>query len=126
MVDRLRTLNDSQPARLILREPLVITAIVIFSLWPLRRLTYRFVGREQHRVHLRLTTTDPHRLGAVVETISVHGGAIAHLASAHAFGTGLSADIEARLPDVAAGARLTAAVANLDGVELTESRAVGD
>ena len=103
-----------------------ITVIVILSLWPLRRLTNRFVGREQHRLLLTLATADPHRLGAVVEAISAHGGAIAHLSSAHAPARGLTADAEVRLPDVAAGVRLTAAIAALDGVELIGSRAVGD
>ncbi len=69
---------------------------------------------------------DPHRLGAVVEAISAHGGAIAHLDSAHAPGRGLTADAEVRLPDVEAGVRLAASIASLDGVELIGSRAVGD
>jgi putative Mg2+ transporter-C (MgtC) family protein len=103
-----------------------ITVIVILSLWPLRVLTDRFVGREQHRLLLTIAVADPHRLGAVVEAISAHDGAIAHLSSAHAPGRGLTADAEVRLPDVAAGARLTAAIASLDGVELIGSRAVGD
>jgi putative Mg2+ transporter-C (MgtC) family protein len=104
----------------------VVTVVVILSLWPLRRLTNRFVGHDQHRLLLTLTMADPHRLGAVVEAISTHGGSIAHLASAHAPGRGLTADAEVRLPDVAAGVGLTAAIASLDGVELIGSRAVGD
>ncbi len=104
----------------------VITVIVIVSLWPLGKITNRFVGRDQHRVRIRLTTADPHRLGAVVETISGLDGVIVHLASSHAPGTGLVADVEVRLADVAAGARLTAAVADLDGVELIEAVAVGE
>ena len=102
------------------------TVIVILSLWPLRVLTYRFVGRDQHRLLLTLTATDPHRLAAVVETITDHGGAIAHLSSSRAPGAGLTADAEVRLADVAAGARLTAAIASLDGIDLIASRAVGD
>jgi putative Mg2+ transporter-C (MgtC) family protein len=104
----------------------VATIIVILSLWPLRVITYRFVGREQHRLHLKLATADPHRLGVVVETVSAQGGTIAELSSSHALGTGLVADIEVRLTDVSAGARLTAAIADLDGIELIEARAVGD
>jgi len=104
----------------------VLTIIAILSLWPLQTITYRLVGRDQHRVHIRLTTADPHRLGAVVETIAERGGAIVHLSSAHAPGTGLVADVEVRLSDVAAGARLTAAVADLDGIELIEARSHGD
>ena len=103
-----------------------ITVIVILSLWPLRVLTNRFVGREQHRLLLTLAMADPRRLGAVVEAISVHGGAIAHLSSAQAPRSGLTADAEVRLPDAAAGVRLTAAITILEGVELIESRAVGD
>ena len=37
-----------------------ITIIVILSLWPLRVITERFVGRDQHRLTLRVATADPH------------------------------------------------------------------
>ncbi len=103
-----------------------ITIIVVLSLWPLRLITERFVGRDQHRLTLSVATADPHRLGVVVETIAAQGGVIAHLASKHALGTGLVADVEVRLPDVEAGVRLTAAIADLEGIELIESRGVGD
>ena len=83
----------------------VLTTIAIVSLWPLRIITYRLVGRNQHRLFLKLTTADPHRLGAVVETISERGGAIVHMSSSHAPGTGLVAEVEVRLVDVTAGAQ---------------------
>ena len=104
----------------------VLTTIAIVSLWPLRIITYRLVGRNQHRLFLKLTTADPHRLGAVVETISERGGAIVHMSSSHAPGTGLVAEVEVRLVDVTAGAQLTAALADLDGIELIEARSAGD
>lgn len=106
---------------------LVITAIAVFSLWPLRLLSGRFVGRSEHRVRMRLATTDPHRIGAVLDAVAGNAGSIAHLATTAApAGGGLIAEVEARLPDVDAGARLTLAVAALDGVEMLESRAIGD
>ena len=105
---------------------LTITIIVILSLWPLRVITERFVGRNQHRLTLRVGTADPHGLGVVVETIAAQGGVIAHLASTLSLGTGLVADVDVRLTDVAAGVRLTSAIADLDGIELIESRGVGD
>ncbi len=73
-----------------------------------------------------MATADPHQLGVVVETIAAQGGVIAHLSSSHSIGAGLVADVEVRLPDVAAGARLTAAIAGLEGIELIESRGVSD
>lgn len=105
---------------------LTITVIVILSLWPLRVITYRFVGRNEHRLTLRVATADPHRLGVLVETITDQGGVIAHLASTHSPGAGLVMDVEVRLPDVAAGVRLTATIADLEGIEMIESRAIGD
>jgi putative Mg2+ transporter-C (MgtC) family protein len=104
----------------------VLTTIVILSLWPLRKITYRVVGRDQHRLFLKVSTADPHRLGAVVETISDRGGAIVHMSSSHAPVTGLVADVEVRLVDVIAGAQLTAAIAALEGIELIEARSAGD
>jgi putative Mg2+ transporter-C (MgtC) family protein len=106
---------------------LVITAIAVFSLWPLRLLSERFVGRSEHRVRMRLATTDPNRIGAVLDAVARNAGSVAHLATTGApGGGGLIVEIEARLPDVDAGARLTLAVAALDGVELLDSRAIGD
>lgn len=105
---------------------IVLTTIAIVSLWPLQRITYRLVGRNQHRLFVKVATADPHRLGAVVETISDRGGAIVHMSSSHAPVTGLVADMEVRLPDVTAGAQLTAAIADLDGIELIEARSAGD
>ena len=104
----------------------VLTTIAIVSLWPLRIITYRLVGRNQHRLFLKLTTADPHRLGAVVETISERSGAIVHMSSSHAPGTGLVAEVEVRLVDVTAGAQLPAALADLAGIELIEARSAGD
>ena len=101
------------------------TILAIVSLWPLRIATERFVGREQHRVHLQLVT-GPHGLGRVVSTITDAGGSVAHLASRHSPSGDLSVTVEVRAPDASVGAKITAAVGDLDDVDLIESKAIGD
>lgn len=101
------------------------TVLVIVSLWPLRVATERFVGREQHRVHLQLVT-GPHGLGRVAATITDAGGSVAHLASRHSPSGDLSVTVEVRAPDASVGAKITAAVGDLDDVDLIESKAIGD
>ena len=104
----------------------VLTLIAVLSLWPLRVITERLVGRREHQVRAELTAADPHRLGAVVDLISGQGGTIAHLSSSHAPGGGLTTTVEVRVTNVAAGAALVGALADLEGVELIEARTVGD
>jgi putative Mg2+ transporter-C (MgtC) family protein len=104
----------------------VLTLIAVVSLWPLRVITERLVGRQQHRVRAELTAADPHRLGDVVDRIAGQGGTIAHLASAHAPGGGVTAVVEVKVADVAAGAALMASLADLEGVELIDARTVTD
>ncbi|HET7169897.1 MAG TPA: MgtC/SapB family protein [Candidatus Limnocylindrales bacterium] len=101
------------------------TILVIVSLWPLAIVADRFVGRDRQRIRLRLTTADPHALGRIAATVSGQGGVIAHLATDHVPG-GLLIDIEVRLSDPGAGVPLTTAIADMDGIELLESRADGD
>lgn len=104
----------------------VVTVIVLVSLWPLRVIAERYVGREQHRVRLQLSTSAATGLGRVVTSVSEHGAAIAHLATSHAAGGGLLIELEVKTGSAVEGAALTAAIADLDGVELVESRAVGE
>lgn len=103
----------------------VTTILVLVSLWPLRLATERFVGRQQHRVQVQLVT-GPHGLGELVTTVVSAGGSIAHLASSHAADGRLSVTVEIRAADAAAGATITAAIADLYGVDLVESKAIGD
>lgn len=103
----------------------VTTILVLVSLWPLRLVAERLVGREQHRVHVQLVT-GPHGLGALVTTVVDAGGSIAHLASSHAADDRLSVTVEIRAADAATGATITAAIGDLDGVDLVESKAIGD
>lgn len=102
-----------------------IAVIVVVSLWPLRVVTERFVGRDHHQVQMQLTS-GVHDLGRVVEAITAHGGAIAHLASRHDAGGRLAVDVEVRTPDTLTGAEITAAVGDVDGVDLIESTALGE
>lgn len=105
---------------------LALTAIAIVSLWPLRVIAERFVGREQHRVRMRLSAADPEALARVVSTVSAHDGTLAHLATTPGRTGGLMLDLEVRAEDVAVGAAITAAVAATDGISIEETSALGD
>ena len=105
---------------------LTVAVVVVVSLWPLGLLTDRFVGRDQQRLRLRLATTDAHALGRVVAEISGHQGVVAQLSTQHAPGGGLVIDLEVRVHDTAASALVTAAVAGVEGIDLLESKALGD
>jgi putative Mg2+ transporter-C (MgtC) family protein len=104
---------------------MTITAIVVFSLWPLRILSERLVGRDAHRVKL-VILTDAHGLGRIVEAVAEADGSIAHLASSRSDEGRLRVEVEAKVDDVPAGVGLTAAIEGMDGVDLVESRAIGD
>lgn len=101
------------------------TVLVVVSLWPLRIVTDRLVGRDQYRVRLALVT-ESHGLGRVVATITRARGAIAHLAATHLDSGRLQVEVELRARDAAAGAAIVAAVDDLEEVELVEVTAVGD
>lgn len=103
----------------------VTTVLVLVSLGPLRLVAERFVGREQHRVRLQLVT-GPHGLGAIVTAATAAGGSIAHLASSRTADGQLSVSVEIRADGVAQGAAITAAIGDLDGVDLVETTAIGD
>ena len=105
---------------------ITVTVLVVVSLWPLRIVTERLIGRDQHTVRLRLATTDPHALGRLIESIDRRHGVIAHLATDAAPGGNLTVELEVRLRDAPTGIALTAAIAAVDGIELLESKALGD
>jgi putative Mg2+ transporter-C (MgtC) family protein len=102
-----------------------ITVIVLLSLWPLRLVTERFIAKDQSRVRFTLLTADPHALGRVVAAVVGHGGSIAHLSTKEAPG-GQSIDLEARVKDPAAAARMMTIVGDIEGVRTVEATAPGE
>ena len=104
----------------------VVALIVVVSLWPLRVMAERYVGREHHRVRMQLSTEDPSALGRLTELVSHQHATIAHLATSHAPGGGQVIELEIKTNTAVTGAAITAAVAELEGVQLVESRAVGE
>jgi putative Mg2+ transporter-C (MgtC) family protein len=105
---------------------LAITLIVMVSLWPLRIVSERFVGRDRYRLRVELVLADAARLVDVAAAITEHQGTILHLASRPGRHGGLQVDLEVRAPDAATGATLAATLAAVDGIELEESTASGD
>ena len=105
---------------------ITVTAIAIVSLWPLRLATERLLGRERHQLRMRLWAADPAAIARLVPVIAKEGATIAHLATEGTGGGRLAIDLEVRTADVESGAALTAAVAATDGIEIDESRAIGD
>ena len=53
-----------------------ITVIVIVSLWPLRRVAERVIGRDPHIVRMRLFVETPEALSDVVAIITRNGGSV--------------------------------------------------
>jgi putative Mg2+ transporter-C (MgtC) family protein len=104
---------------------LTITLIAILSLWPLRRVAARFIGRDPHRIRLLLSVGEPSTLARVVGVIGENGGTIAHMATIGRAGR-IDMDLDVRAHDLATGSRITAAVAGVEGVELDETSAAGD
>ena len=98
-----------------------ITVIVIVSLWPLRLVADRVIGRDPHIVRMRLLVDDPKALADVVAVITRNGGSVAHLATTIRKGAALAAEVEVRARDLAASAAVTAAVAEMPGIEIAES-----
>lgn len=101
------------------------TVLVLVSLWPLRLVTERLVGRQEHRVFVQLVT-GAHGLGEVVKTVVGAGGSIAHLDSSRTADEHLSVTAEIRAVDAATGVTIVAAIGDLDGVDLVETKAIGD
>ena len=98
-----------------------ITVIVIMSLWPLRLVTNRVIGRDPHIVRMRLLVDNPEALSDVVSVVTRNGGSVSHMATTVRKGARLVAEVEVRAPDLASGAALTAAVADTEGIEIAES-----
>ena len=103
-----------------------ITVIAIVSLWPLRLVADRVIGRDPHIVRMRLLVDDPDALARVITVITSSGGSVGHLATTVRKGEQLAADLEVRARDLATGTALTAEVANIDGVDIDESTSISD
>ena len=105
----------------------VLTLIAVVSLWPLASITDRLVGREQHRMRVRVSH-GPTRIGSVPwsRRSPGTGGDRPAVLLPGPTAPGLVAEVEVRLADAAAGGRLTAAIAGLDGMDLIEAKSVGD
>ncbi|HEY7701040.1 MAG TPA: MgtC/SapB family protein [Candidatus Limnocylindrales bacterium] len=103
-----------------------VTGLAIVSLWPLRLVAERVIGRDPHVVRMRLLVEDPDALARVVTTVVSTGGMVAHLATAVRGAGRLTADLEIRVRDVETGAAVTAAIAKADGVAIDESTALGE
>ena len=103
-----------------------LTAIAIISLWPLRLVTERIIGRDRHQVRMRVWAADATLLSRLVSVVEKEHGQIAQLATK---GTGrgrMEIELEVRTNDVQSGAAMTAAVGAIEGIELDDSRALGD
>jgi putative Mg2+ transporter-C (MgtC) family protein len=105
---------------------ITITGIAIVSLWPLRLVADRLIGRDPHIVRMRLGIDDPQALARVLSVITSSGGSVAHLATTVRKGERLTADIDVRARDLSAGTVITAAVARAEGVEIDESSSIGE
>jgi putative Mg2+ transporter-C (MgtC) family protein len=105
---------------------ITITAIAIVSLWPLRLVADRVIGRDPHVVRMRLIIDDPDALAGVLSAITSNGGNVAHLATTVRKGERLVADIDVRARDLSSGTAITAAVARAEGVEIDESSSIGE
>lgn len=103
-----------------------VVLLVLLSLWPLRLLTERLVGPQEHRILVQLTTADPESLGRVVTAVAGGEGSIAHLETSSSPDGGLSIEVEIRVRDVDAGAAMTAVIADLEAVQLVSAKALGD
>ena len=103
-----------------------ISAIVLVSLWPLRLLTHRFVGKNVHRVWLRVATDDPHTLHEILDVVSEHGGTMASLTTQEPPTGGLVAELEVRVADVESGIQVTSSISDHAGLRLLESKALGE
>jgi len=105
---------------------LTITVIVILSLWPLRLVADRVIGRDPHVVRMRLLIEDPKSVADVVAVITNAGGSVSHLATTVRKGARLAAEVEVRARDLATSAAVTAAVAETAGIEIAESSSQGE
>jgi putative Mg2+ transporter-C (MgtC) family protein len=103
-----------------------VTVIAVFSLWPLQRASARFVGRERHRLRVQLVLTEASVLRDVAAALADRGASVLHLATRPSPRGGIVVDLDARLPDAATSAALTADLASIEGIELDETAASAD
>jgi putative Mg2+ transporter-C (MgtC) family protein len=103
-----------------------LTGIAIISLWPLRLVTERIIGRDRHHVRMRLWAADATLLSRLVSVVEKEHGQIAQLATKGTGGGRIEIELEVRTNDVQSGAAMTAAVGAIEGIELDDSRALGD
>jgi len=103
-----------------------ITGIAIVSLWPLRLVADKVIGRDPHIVRMRLLVDDPAALAEVISVITSGGGSVAHLATTVRNDERLTAELEVRARDLVTGASLMAALADSEGVAIDESTSSGE
>jgi putative Mg2+ transporter-C (MgtC) family protein len=99
-----------------------ITAIAIVSLWPLRLVAEKVIGRDPHIVRMQVVADDPEAMARVLDVVAGEGGST-HLSTTVLKGGRIAADISFRARDLATGTTVAAAVARIEGVELAESSA---
>ena len=103
-----------------------ISAIAIVSLWPLRLVADRFIGRDPHIVRMRLLVEDPKALAKVVSLIASQGGSISQIVTTVREGGRLTAEFEVRARGLATDTTMVAAVARTEGIDIDESRTTED
>ena len=91
-----------------------------------RLATHRFVGKNLHRVWLRIATEDPHGLHEIIDLVTEANGSMASLTTQEPSTGGLVAEMEVRVPDLQAGIRLTSAIGDHAALRLLESKALGE
>jgi putative Mg2+ transporter-C (MgtC) family protein len=105
---------------------ITITVIAIVSLWPLRLVAERFIGRDPHTVRVRLIVDDPQALGRVLDVIAENGGTVTGVATTVEKGGRMTAEIRFRARDLATGTSIATAVASTAGVQVGETSSVDD
>ena len=103
-----------------------ITAIAIVSLWPLRLVADRLIGRDPHTVRVRLVVDDPQALAQVLDVIGENGGTITRLGTTVETAGRMTAEVSFRARDLATGTSIATAVASTAGVQVGETSSVDD
>ena len=103
-----------------------ITAIAIISLWPLRLVAERFIGRDPHTVRVRLIVDDPQALAQVLDVIGENGGTVTRLGTTVETAGSMTAEVSFRARDLATGTTIATAVASTAGVQVGETSSVDD